>query len=253
MAVTLEEFFRENQTAVLGFSGGVDSSFLLYAGMLCGAKIKACFIKTAFQPEFELMSALRFAEQLDADFVVMDADILRDARVTQNPPDRCYHCKKSIISALRTYATAVKAPLVIDGTNASDDEAGRPGMRALCEMGVRSPLRECGITKDDVRRISKAAGLFTWNKPAYACLATRIPAGMEITGPLLQRVEKAEDALFEMGFSDFRVRVVDGGAAAKLQFPQAQIGAAFDNRENIVKLIKPYFESVLLDMEGRGE
>jgi uncharacterized protein len=251
--VTLDDFFRENQTAVLGFSGGVDSSFLLYAGMLCGAKIKACFIKTAFQPEFELVDALRVAECLGAEFAVMDKDVLRDAQVTNNPPDRCYYCKKSILSALRVYASAVNVPLIIDGTNASDDAADRPGMKALAEMGVRSPLRECGITKDDARRISKAAGLFTWNKPAYACLATRIPTGTEITGETLLRIEKAEDALFEMGFGGFRVRVIDGGRTAKLQFTPLQIEEAFDKRENIIRAVKPYFGTILLDMEERCE
>lgn len=261
--MTLEDFFRENQTAVLGFSGGVDSSFLLYAGLTCGAEIKACFIKTAFQPEFELMDALRMAEHLGAEFVVLDQDVLRDANVSRNPVDRCYYCKKSVFSALRTYAKAVGVPLIIDGTNATDDEGDRPGMRALSEMGVRSPLRECGITKDDVRRISRAAGLFTWNKPAYACLATRVPANMPITAELLLRVERAEDALFAMGFSDFRVRVMaqhtsDGRKwppsyepAAKLQFPRDQMFSAVCRREEILEAVKPFFDTVLMDMEGR--
>jgi len=239
---------------VLGFSGGVDSSFLLYAGSICGAKIRACFVKTAFQPEFELMDALRLAEYVGAEIVVIEKDVLADVRVSTNPAGRCYYCKKSIFGALRTYAKAVGVPLIIDGTNASDDEAARPGMRALTEMGVRSPLRECGITKDDVRRISKAAGLFTWDKPAYACLATRIPSNMPITAGLLQRIEMAEDALFEMGFRDLRVRIIadnSGGAQAKLQFKQEQMFSAVYRREEILKAVKPYFETILMDMEGR--
>jgi uncharacterized protein len=262
--VTLENFFRENQKVVLGFSGGVDSSFLLYAGLTCGAEISACFVKSAFQPEFELQDALLLAEHIGAKAVVIDKNILNDARVTANNNDRCYYCKMSIIGTLRLYAAAVKAPLIIDGTTASDDVSDRPGMRALAENGVRSPLRECGLTKDDVRRLSRSAGLFTWNKPAYACLATRVSTGITITGELLQRIEKAEDALSRFGFRDFRVRVIAENCrgcrswppvyeeVAKLQFLADQMDYAADWREDIVKAVKPYFRRVLLDMEGRA-
>jgi len=275
---TLEEFFRTNPAAVLGFSGGVDSSYLLYAGLCCGATIKACFVKTAFQPEFELQDALLFTERLGAEIAIIDKNILRDARITLNTPDRCYHCKISIIETLRQYASLVNIPLIIDGTNASDDAADRPGMRALSEKGIRSPLLECGITKEDVRRLSRGAELPTWNKPAYSCLATRVSTGITITDELLQRVERAESALFKMGFRGFRVRVIAENCrgcvppsitnagdckgdrtmspmydeAVKLQFPLTQINGAIDKRESIVKAIKPYFERVLLDMEGRA-
>jgi uncharacterized protein len=242
-----------NPSAVLGFSGGVDSSYLLYAGLNCGADIKACFVKSAFQPEFEMMDAIRFAEDIGAEMAVIDKHILRDARVTLNTPDRCYHCKTSIIETLQLYASVMKIPLIIDGTNASDDETDRPGMKALAEKGVRSPLRECGITKDDVRRLSRGARLPTWNKPAYACLATRVATGITITEGLLRRIETAENALFEMGFSNFRVRAIDSGETAKLQFTKAQLEAAIYRRECIMDVIKPYFENVLLDLEGRHE
>jgi uncharacterized protein len=111
-------------------------------------------------------------------------------------------------------------------------------------------LRECGLTKNDVRRLSKEAGLFTWNKPAYACLATRVAFGRTITKELLDRVEKTEDALFALGFTDFRARVLD--EAARLQFPQEQMIEAFGKRAEIVKAVKPYFPAVLLDLEGRA-
>jgi len=250
--MTLEDFFRENQSAVLGFSGGVDSSYLLYAGLNCGANIKACFVKSAFQPESELREAVHFAEYIGAEMAVIEKNILRDARVTTNPPDRCYYCKRSIIDTLHLYGSAVNIPLVIDGTNASDDPSGRPGMRALAEKSVRSPLRECGITKDDVRRLSRGAGLPTWDKPAYACLATRVSTGTEITGELLQRIENAENAMFRLGFCNFRVRAIDGGVTAKLQFPQALLYCAVDRREEIIDAIKPHFKTVVLDMEGRN-
>jgi uncharacterized protein len=247
--ITLEQFFTENPSAALGFSGGVDSSYLLYAGLRYGAKIKAYFVKTVFQPEFELNDAYRLAEQIGAEITVLEKDVLENTQVVANPPDRCYFCKQSIFGTLCEQALADGIPVVIDGTNASDDAADRPGMKALAELSVRSPLKECGITKNEVRRLSKDAGLFTWDKPAYSCLATRIPSGTTITKELLQRVEKAEDALFKLGFTDFRVRVA--GDAAKLQLPQDQIKNVLDKRTDIVKTIKCYFPSVLLDLEPR--
>jgi len=224
---------------------------VLYAGLRYGAKIKAYFVKTAFQPEFELRDAYRLAEQIGTEITVLELDILDNAQIVSNPCDRCYFCKKSIFETVRRRALADGMPLIVDGTNASDDVADRPGMKALAELSVRSPLRECGVTKEEVRRLSKEAGLFTWDKPAYACLSTRIPTGQTITGELLRRVEQAEDALFALGFTGFRVRVM--GEAAKLQFPKEQMGNIPDKRMDIVKAIKPYFPVVLLDLEGRNE
>ena len=249
--MTLEQFFKENPAAALGFSGGVDSTYLLYAGLRYGAKVKAYYAKTAFQPEFELKDAYHLAEHIGTEITVLEKDVLADAQVAANPPDRCYFCKTVIFEALCAQAKADGMPLVIDGTNASDDASDRPGMKALKELSVRSPLRECGITKDEVRRLSKEAGLPTWDKPAYACLATRIPPGRAITKELLERVEKAEEALFAFGFADFRVRVM--GEAAKLQFPREQMSKLLDSRQDVLKKIKPYFPTVLLDLEGRHE
>ena len=140
--------------------------------------------------------------------------------------------------------------LLLDGTNASDEEGDRPGMRALRELSVRSPLRECGLTKEEIRRLSKEAGLFTWDKPAYACLATRIPTGEQITKEKLADTEAAEDYLFSLGFTDFRVRRF--GEAARLQFPADQFEKVLEKREEIIKELKRYYGAVLLDMEARG-
>ena len=247
--ITLDRFFKENPLAALGFSGGTDSSYLLYAGLSYGAKIKPYFVKTAFQPEFELQHAYRLAGQTGAELTVLEKNILENENVASNPSDRCYFCKKSIFQDIRTRALADGIQLVIDGTNASDDAADRPGMKVLTELSVRSPLRECGITKEEVRRLSKEAGLFTWDKPAYACLATRISPGQAINEETLRRVEKSEDALFAMGFTDFRVRVA--GESAKLQIPQEQLKNIFDKRAEIVKALKPFWVEVLLDLEGR--
>lgn len=245
----LKTFFEQNPKVALGFSGGVDSSYLLYAGLRYGAEVKAYFVKAAFQPEFELEDALQLAKDLKTEITVMHLDVLKEEAVTANPENRCYHCKQRIFGALKAQAEKDGMPLLIDGTNASDDAADRPGMKALQEMSVRSPLRECGITKPQVRELSKAAGLFTWDKPAYACLATRIPTGMQITQELLTRVEQAEGTLFQMGFTDFRVRVTPHGA--KLQLPVSQFPKAIEQRQQVLEGLTPWFSEVLLDLKGR--
>lgn len=243
----LRTFFQSNPLTALGFSGGVDSSYLLYAGITRGAGIRPYFVKTAFQPEFELEDARRLAEHVGAELTVLRLDTPPTAAA--NPPDRCYHCKRAIFGLLAERAAA-EGRVLIDGSNASDDAGDRPGMRALSELSVLSPLRECGLTKADVRRLSKEAGLFTWDKPAYACLATRVPAGRPITPGLLAGIERAEDALFAMGFTDFRVRLLAAAdsRAARLQFTAEQMPEAFSRRDEIIKAITPWFPEVLLDM-----
>jgi uncharacterized protein len=247
--MTLEQFFKENPSAALAFSGGVDSSYLLYAAVKHGIDVTAYYINSQFQPSFELEDARRLCNEIGAKLKVFDVDVLSSPVVAANPPDRCYHCKRVIFETILRKARADGYTVVMDGSNASDDAGDRPGMKALSELLVRSPLRECGIIKEEVRRLSKAAGLFTWDKPAYACLATRIPAGRAIDKELLQRIESAENALFGLGFNDFRVRVY--GEAARLQFPQNRMNEALTIRVDIIKAIKPYFPVVLLDMEGR--
>ena len=247
--MTLEQFFQENPRCALGFSGGVDSAYLLYAGVRAGADIRPYFIKTAFQPAFELADAQKLAERLGVEVTVLELDALADPRVAANPADRCYFCKQNLFRTLKDRAIADGYPVLLDGTNASDEAGDRPGMRALAELSVRSPLRECGLTKAEIRARSKEAGLFTWDKPAYACLATRVPAGEAITADLLARVEGAEDALFRLGYTDFRVRVFH--SAARLQLPRGQMERAVREAEELRQALKPYFTPILLDLEGR--
>ena len=247
--MTLEQFFQENPRCALGFSGGVDSAYLLYAGVKAGADIKPYFIKTAFQPAFELADAQKLAEGLGVEVTVLELDALADPRVAANPADRCYYCKQNLFRTLKDRAIADGYPVLLDGTNASDEAGDRPGMRALAELSVRSPLRECGLTKAEIRARSREAGLFTWDKPAYACLATRVPAGETITADILARVEGAEDALFRLGYTDFRVRVFH--SAARLQLPRGQMERAVREAETIQAALKPYFTPLLLELEGR--
>lgn len=247
--MTLQEFFTEHPKAALGFSGGVDSSYLLYAGIKAGADIRPYFIKTAFQPEFELEDAKRLCAQLGAELHIIKLDALTNPDVVKNPPNRCYYCKTGLFGTLQQRAKADGYTVLLDGTNASDDAGDRPGMKALTEMSVLSPLRLCGLSKAQIRELSREAGLFTWDKPAYACLATRVPTGESITEALLARVEGAEQVLFSLGFTDFRVRVFYD--AARVQLKPAQMQQALSRRSEILENMKPYFEVVLLDLNGR--
>lgn len=247
--MTLQEFFTEYPKAALGFSGGVDSSYLLWAAVNAGADIAPYYIQTAFQPAFELEDAKRLCEQIGVKLNVIQLDALADPRVAANPANRCYYCKVGLFGALRARAKADGYDLLLDGTNASDDAGDRPGMKALREMEVRSPLRECGLTKAMIRQESRKAGLFTWDKPAYACLATRVPTGRTITPELLRRAEGAETALFALGFTDFRVRLYDD--AARLQLPEGQLAKAVEQRQAIRQALAPWFDIVLLDTQTR--
>ncbi len=247
--MTLQEFFKENPKAALGFSGGVDSSYLLWAGLKYGMEVRPYYVKTQFQPEFEYKDAMALAGSLGVRVTVLELDVLQNRAVAENPENRCYFCKSAIFGAIAERAAADGFGLVIDGTNASDDAGDRPGMKALGELSVRSPLRECGLTKERIRALSREAGLFTWNKPAYACLATRIPAGTEISPELLKNTEKAEAFLFSLGFSDFRIRYFNG--AARLQLPESQLSKALELRQVIEEELCRYYSGVLLDFACR--
>ena len=231
--MTLQEFFEVHPKAALAFSGGVDSSYLLYAARQLGADVKAYYVKTAFQPEFEYQDALRLASQLGADIQVLTLDVLACPDVTVNPKNRCYFCKQHIFGNILRQAKADGYDTVLDGTNASDQVSDRPGMKALQEMKVHE------------------AGLFTWDKPSYACLATRIPTGTEITGADLARTEWAEDHLMSLGFRDLRVRQMSGDLAL-VQLPEAQMDTFLALRGEITRTLKTRYAGVLLDMEARN-
>ena len=245
----LATFFKENPKAAVAFSGGVDSAYLLYAASKYGMQVKAYYVKTAFQPQFELEDARLIADELHIDMAVIEEDILKQEQIMINPPERCYFCKKRLFSLIIQAAKDDGFSLLVDGTNASDDVSDRPGMKALKELSVRSPLRECGLTKEVIRSLSKEAGLFTWNKPAYACLATRIPTGTVITAEKLSNTENAEAYLHKLGFTDFRVRLF--ADCAKIQVSENQLDKILEHRVLILQKLKKYYTDVLLDLEVR--
>ena len=245
----LKQFFEQYPRVAIAFSGGVDSAYLLYAASKYAKHVKAYYVNTAFQPQFELDDAVRLARELGAEMKVLDVDILCHSNVADNPADRCYHCKKVLFSEIIKAAKGDGFGILLDGTNASDESSDRPGMRALAELAVRSPLRECGLTKAEIRELSREAGLFTHDKPAYACLATRIPTGEAITADKLQRTQRCEAYLTQLGFRDFRIRTV--GEAAKLQIRGSDMPLLMARREDIFVELKQYYSAVWLDLEVR--
>lgn len=247
--MTLQTFFAENPVCAIAFSGGVDSAVLLSAAAAYGRRTAAYFVRTAFQPGFELEDARETARALGVDLRVLEVDILRSPEVAANPADRCYYCKRALFARLLEAAERDGFPLVLDGSNASDDAGDRPGMRALAELGVRSPLRECGVTKAEVRRMAREAGLPIWDKPSYACLATRIPVGAAITARDLARVDSGEQSLMALGFSDFRLRL--RGEDGLLQVREEQMDRAQKLLPEIRRHLAGDFRNILLDEAPR--
>ena len=243
--MTIPEFFKENPAVAVAFSGGVDSAWLLHEAVRWAERTAAYFVRTPFQPDFELDDAREAAARLGARLTVVELDVLTDPAVAANPVDRCYYCKRALFTRLLEAAGADGFPLVVDGSNASDDAGDRPGMRALRELGVRSPLRECGVAKDDIRRLAREADLPVWNKPSYACLATRIPAGTAITARDLGRVSRGEAALMREGLTDFRLRL--RGEDALLQVRGEQMDLARRLLEKRHDQLKDDFREVRLD------
>ena len=247
--MTLQEFFHNNPRAALAFSGGADSAYLLWAAREWAEDVTAYYVHSPFQPAFELPDAKGVGEAVAMPLTVREPDGRAGPGAAPNGPDRCYHCKTALFTLLKEAALADGYTLLIDGTNASDDAGDRPGMRALAELAVRSPLRECGVTKAEVRARSREAGLFTWDKPAYACLATRVPTGTAITPEALSAVEGAEKALAALGYRDFRVRLFHG--AARLELTERDFARAAGAREAVKAALSPWFETVLLDFTVR--
>jgi uncharacterized protein len=247
----IKDYFQKNRKVALAFSGGTDSAYLLHEAVDSGADVRPYFIKSPFQPDFELNDAIKLAKQFKSDLQIIEYDILQVPEVSSNNSRRCYYCKKALFSLLKETAAAEGYDLVIDGTNASDNPDNRPGMQALNEMGIQSPLRICGLTKDEIRARSRAAGLFTWDKPAYACLATRVPTDMEIDNEKLRKVELAEQILFDNGFEDFRIRLFHD--AARIQLHEQDMRLLLKLRQDLNRRLYELFPVLLLDLTTREE
>lgn len=247
----MKEFFEKHDRVAVAFSGGVDSSVLLALSKKYAKEFKAYYVKSAFQPQFELNDALEVAKLLNAETKIINADILSNDTVTANPENRCYHCKKTIFGEIIKHAEKDGFNTVIEGTNASDDLSDRPGYKALRELGVLSPLLECGYTKSDIRKAAAELNLPVADKPSYACLATRIPVGTKITAELLTKTEAAENALMKIGFKNFRVRYDNG--AAKLELGRAERELFNKKKDEVYSALSPLYKTVDLNPKERPD
>lgn len=248
----LKKYIKELGSAVIAFSGGVDSTFL---AKVCKDVLNdSCLAVTATSstyPEREFKEALELAKEIGIRHKIIKSEELEIEGFSKNPIDRCYYCKSELFSKLKKVADDEGIEYVLDGTNADDMGDFRPGRRAAKELGVESPLLECGFTKDDIREMSKRLGLPTWNKPAYACLSSRFPYGQEITSEKLSMVEKSEEYLLNLGFVGFRVR--HHGDIARIELNPDQINMMLDEniRKKVVSKLKEIgFKYVSLDLEG---
>lgn len=248
----LTQILKDMESVLIAFSGGVDSAFLLkVAADTLGGKAFAVTAESQIHPDFEIEGARELAKALDVRHEVIASTEIQDETFLSNPPERCYHCKKHLFSELQALAESHGIPWVADGSNADDARDIRPGMRALAELDVRSPLKEAGLTKSEIRRFSREMGLPTWDRPAMACLASRIPYGVRITPELLKRVAEAERLLHRLGFNQVRVR--DHGDVARIEVPSDRMHA-FQDRDMIdllvLKLKTLGYKYVALDLEG---
>ncbi len=249
----LERIVSECDGALVAFSGGVDSTLLLaVAKELLGRRAVAATVAFPAFPRAELRSARAIAKSLGTRHVVIKAEELMElGAFSSNPPDRCYHCKKHILERMLREARKLGLSCVLEASNADDLMDYRPGRKAVLEMGVRSPLVEAGLSKSEIRTLSKALGLPNWDKPSSACLATRIPYGERITRERLLRIERAEEFLASVGLSRFRLR--DHGAIARLETGEGDWRLFLDGnlRARIIRKLKALgFSFATVDLEG---
>jgi len=247
----LLDLLRDMGGCVIGFSGGVDSTFLFaVAARVLGKRALAVTATSETYPERELREANELALRIGGRHRVIVSEELDIPGFAENPVDRCYHCKSELFTKLRKVAAEEGLPYVADGSNVDDRGDYRPGRKALRELDVRSPLEEAGLSKDDIRALSKEMELPTWDKPSFACLSSRFPYGVTITREKIAVVGKAEESLRELGLRTLRVR--HHGDVARLELGADEFGRVVDGlRDEVVRRVKAAgYTYVALDLQG---
>lgn len=248
----LRRILSDMDGMLVAYSGGVDSTLLLRVAMeTLGDRVLAVTAMSETYPAHEVEEAIRLAEDMGARLRTIETSELESEQFASNPPERCFHCKSELFGKLAEIARAEAIPVIADGSNADDTADYRPGAKAASAFGVRSPLREAGFTKADVRALSRELGLPTWDKPSFACLASRFPYGDRITRPSLHKVGAAEQALRDLGLRQVRVRHHGDTARIEVELEDLPTVITPENRDRIVSACHEIgYLYVTLDLEG---
>lgn len=247
----LKNLISKYESCTVAFSGGVDSSFL---SKVCydvlGERAIAITVVSPMLPESELKDAMDVSSFIGIKHYFIKDEIIED-KVAENPADRCYHCKKTEFGNVKKLSEEKGIKIIFDGTNLDDMGDYRPGMKAVAELGVISPLKEVGFTKDDIREMSKILNLKTWDKPSFACLASRVPYGEKITVAKLSKIEKSEEFIKKAGFKQFRVRAHEDIARIEIAPEEREKLFNINLMDEISKKLKSYgFKFVCVELEG---
>ncbi len=246
----LEKIIAQMGGALVAYSGGVDSTFLAKLTRdLLGDRFLAVLASSELYPRREIEEAIRLARKLELNHILIAAEELRKEEFADNSPERCYICKRALYTKLKEIAANHGLPFVLDGANHDDSQDFRPGERAAAELGVLSPLKQVGLTKEEIRSLSREMDLPNWDKPSFACLSSRFPYGEKITKEKIVMVEESEDFLYNMGVKQYRVRC--HGKLARIEVGKEDFPKLLAAAGKLTEKFKKFgFDFVCLDLEG---